>query len=189
MTSAFAPNDTDETLARHLQRGSRRALDMLVERHYDSLVGFLYRMTSGDRALALDFAQETFLRALRHIDQFQPDRRFKPWLYAIALNLVRGYFASAHVCRAADVDTERLPAPDPFDPLADDEDARAVIAALAALPAHQREVIALFYYQSFSYDEIAAALGIPVGTVKSRLSLAVKRLRAWMKENHDESIR
>ena len=61
---------TDEELAQQLQQGDRAALGELVERHYDPLLGYLYRLARGDRTLAQDLAQETFLRALRGIDGY-----------------------------------------------------------------------------------------------------------------------
>ena len=62
---------TDERLAQALQQGDRAALTTLVERHYDPLLGYLYRMTRGDRSLAQDLVQETFLRALRGIGGYK----------------------------------------------------------------------------------------------------------------------
>jgi RNA polymerase sigma-70 factor (ECF subfamily) len=188
---------TDEQLARQLQtsiqRSDRRAagvaLDALVGRHYDGLMGYLYRLTSGDRPLAEDIAQEAFLRVLRHIDQYKTDARFKPWLYAIATHIARSHYASADYRRAAPSDDELIAdAESPFDVALDADETQRVIAALATLPAHQREVVTLFYYQTFPLSEIAAALGIPVGTVKSRLSLAIKRLRQQMKETDDANL-
>jgi RNA polymerase sigma-70 factor (ECF subfamily) len=187
---------TDEQLAFRLQGGDRAALGGLVERHYDLLLGYLYRMVGGDRALAEDLAQETFLRALRSITQYRRDLRFKPWLYAIATNLARNHYARAdtrytHSDAADDEGTEIERAADDADPpeagLVALDEVRQVLAALAALPDHQREVVALYYYQSLSLQEIADTLGIPLGTVKSRLSLAVRRLRELMKamENHE----
>lgn len=180
---------TDEQLALRLQSGDRTALNGLVERHYDPLMGYLYRMVGGDRALAEDLAQETFLRVLRSIAQYRRDLRFKPWLYAIATNLARNHYNRADTrythsdadapsdIELAELDTDTLDA----GLLALDE-VRQVLTALASLPDHQREVVALYYYQSLSLQEIADTLSIPLGTVKSRLSLAVRRLREMMKE-------
>src|SRR5215475_1657683 len=90
---------SDEQLAKQLQQGDRAALTALVERHYDPLLGYLYRMTRGDRSLAQDLVQETFLRVLRGISGYSTPRPFKPWLYAIATNLVRNYYTSADLRR------------------------------------------------------------------------------------------
>jgi RNA polymerase sigma-70 factor (ECF subfamily) len=176
---------SDEALALQLQQGRQMALTTLVERHYDPLLGYLYRLVSGDRALAEDLIQETFLRVLGSIGQYQHPRPFKPWLYAIATNLARNHYKRADTRRtlaAGDdgVIEDEWEAPEAA-LLAQDE-VQTVIAALASLPDEQREVIVLYYYQSLEGGEIAAALGIPLGTVRSRLAAGVRRLRRWMEE-------
>lgn len=175
----------DELLARRIQQGDSSAIGGIVERHYDSLLGYLYRMTGGDRPLAEDLVQDTFVRALRSIAQYQHPRPFKPWLYAIATNLARNHYKSAdqRYTQNADDDLPEVADDHAIDePLTAQEDAQAVIDALRALPDHQREVIILYYYQSLNMNEIAEALHIPLGTVKSRLSIGITRLRAAIKE-------
>ena len=182
----MAANASDEELARRLQQGDRAALTGLVERHYDPLMGYLYRMAHGDRALAQDLVQETFLRALRGISSYSYPRPFKPWLYAIATNLYRNYFASAERRHTdnLDVDSSEIAAEDRTDTnILESDEARSVIAALDALPDHQREVIVLYFYQSLPLQAIADTLAIPLGTVKSRLSIGVRRLRERMEAN------
>ncbi len=175
----------DEDLALNIQRGETAALNTLVERHYSPLLGYLYRMTGGNRALAEDLTQEAFLRALRGIDRYTHPRPFKAWLYAIATNTARDHFKSAdsrHTnSMAEDFDAPADIAPDANLLAADD--ARAVVRALGALPDHQREAVILRYYQDLSLSEIAEALGIPVGTVKSRLSLGLKKMRELLGES------
>lgn len=175
---------TDESLAHQLQQGDRAALTALVERHYDPLLGYLYRMTRGDRSLAQDLVQETFLRALRGIGGYSYPRPFKPWLYAIAINLARNYYVSADHRRADNPDEDADFAADEGneDVLVEQAEAEAVIAALDTLSDAHREVIVLYYYQSLPLQAIAEALGIPLGTVKSRLSNGVARLRTLMNE-------
>lgn len=175
---------TDEQLALQLQQGHRAALATLVERHYDALLGYLYRMMSGDRALAEDLVQETFLRVLTAVQQYQHPRPFKPWLYAIATNLARNHYKRADTRHTDSVDDD-LECEDgdvPEDVLLARDEVQAVIAALAALSDEQREVIVLYYYQSLEGPEIAAALNIPLGTVRSRLAAGVRRLRQWMEQ-------
>lgn len=183
--------ETDEQLAQQLQRGDRAALTALVERHYDPLLGYLYRMARGDRSLAQDMAQETFLRALRGIGGYEYPRPFKPWLYAIATNLARNHYASADARRTENAveDREYGASDAPDAPLLEQEEAHAVIAALDLLPDHQREVIVLYFYQSLSLQAIADTLAIPLGTVKSRLSIGVSRLREQIKAQDDVSQR
>lgn len=179
------PAATDEQLARGVQRGRASDLAQLVERHHSPLLGFLYRLTGGDRLLAEDLTQETFLRVLRSIKQYQPSRPFKPWLYAIAVNVARDHFKRAETRHAVTLtDEELLALPDPIDL---DEaiaiDGPRLTAAIMALPAHQREAIILRYDQDLSLAEIAAVLSIPIGTVKSRLSLGLRQLRMWLKDD------
>lgn len=173
----------DETLASQVQRGDRRALDALVERHYDALMGYLYRLTLGDRPLAQDLTQEAFLRALRGIGSYDTRRPFKPWLYAIAVHAARNHAARAEQRRVTALDDDDRLADDAHEAdsaLQADDEARAVLAALADLPTHQREVITLYYYADLPLSAIAAALDIPLGTVKSRMSLGLARLRQHM---------
>ncbi|MFN8374721.1 MAG: RNA polymerase sigma factor [Anaerolineae bacterium] len=176
---------TDEEYALGVQKGQLSDLTALVERHHHSLVGFLYRMTGGDRALAEDLVQETFLRVMHAIQHYQYPRPFKPWLYAIATNIARDTFKRAENRRAADMpDDEHLVSDErPEEALVEGDEERIVAQALARLPEHQREVVILRYYQELSLAEIAEALDIPVGTVKSRLSIGLDRLRQMLDES------
>ncbi|MDX2162159.1 MAG: RNA polymerase sigma factor [bacterium] len=177
---------TDEEYGRRLQTGDRGAVGVLVERHHAALIGYLYRMTGGDSALAEDLAQETFVRVLRFIAQYRYPRPFKAWLYAIATNIARNHYNSADQRHTLSADPDAPEPPDDSatldDPLIHADDVRAVIRALAALPAHQRETIVLYYYQALSIAEIAETLAVPLGTIRSRLSLGIGRLREKMKE-------
>ena len=173
---------TDEELARDIQRGSMEAFTLLVDRYYSPLFGYLYRMCGGVRALSEDMVQETFLKLLRGISLYQPSRPFKPYLYAIAANIARNHHQRADtrltqsITDTAD-DDYYDEHPSAEESVIADEAAKQVLWALAQLPDHQREVVVLFYYQELSQKDIAEALHIPVGTVKSRLSLGLRRLR------------
>ncbi len=181
MSGVLNPSETDEQLALSLQHGEASALTLLVERHHGPLLGYLYRLMGGDRALAEDLVQETFLRLIRNIGQYRHPRPFKPWLYAIATNLARDHYKSADTRRTDPLADESLTSTLNETPLDEGlltvDDARQVTGALAALPGGQREALILRYYQNLSLNEIAEALDIPVGTVKSRLSLGLKRLK------------
>lgn len=177
---------SDEELARGIQQGRTGDLIGLVERHYDPLVGYFYRMTGGDRMLSEDMVQETFLRVLRGIHRYDYPRPFKPWLYAIATNLGRNYYKRADTRRTVLAEDDPAQRDDQADPpentlIANDE-TQSLIAALDRLPEHQRQAIILRYCQELSLDEMADILNIPVGTVKSRLSIGLRRLRQVMEQ-------
>lgn len=150
-------------------RGETRALEELTRRYERSLHGFIARHT-GDRD-ADDLYQETWLRVVRAAPRFDPHRRFSTWLFQIAVNLCR--------------DWHRRPPPEPVDPGTVDLsvpppgdaalDARRL---LAALPEGERSVVVLRYYHDLGEEEVAAIVGCPRGTVKSRLHNAMRRMIA-----------
>ena len=177
--------NTDEQLARDIQTGNHDALAELVRRHHHALIGFVFRMTGGDRPLAEDLAQETFLRVIRSINQYRYPRRFKAWLYAIATNLIRDHFKRAEQrYTSVDVDEAYLPAESTLEStLMDNQNAQALMDALMHMPEAHRSVIVLRYYQELSLSEIADALDLPLGTVKSRLSLGLGKLRQLLEKD------
>jgi RNA polymerase sigma-70 factor (ECF subfamily) len=137
-------------------------------------------MTGGDRILAEDMAQETFFRVIRSIHQYRYPRSLKPWVYAIATNIARDYFKRASNRLSVELDTEAEQVEDiqyPEDALLEADEQQRVAAAVRSLPLHQRTAIILRYYQGLSLAEIAETLQIPVGTVKSRLSLGLRTLK------------
>lgn len=177
---------SDEQLMRSVMAGDQVALAALVTRHHSPLLGYLYRLVGGDRQLAEDLVQETLLRVLRQ-GVYQTDRPFKPWLYTIATNLARDHFKSAAVrqrSRAGDEEETLLRltdcAPGPEEHALAAEQGSEVRAAFAQLGEEYRVVLALRFYQGFSLQEIAETLHIPLGTVKSRLSVGVHRLRSLL---------
>jgi RNA polymerase sigma-70 factor (ECF subfamily) len=172
---------SNEQLMADLMAGRRAALADLVERHYAPVLAYLYRFTGGDRPLAEDLTQETFATLLRQAS-FRPDRPFKPWLYAVATNLARDHFKSAAVRHAAPEGEDALldvldRAPGPEDGALAAEEAATVAAAVASLPEEYRAALLLRFYHGLTLHEIAESLGVPLGTVKSRLSVGTRRLR------------
>ncbi len=179
--------ESDESVMARLQKGDGDALEILVRRHANRLLGFLLRMTR-DRGRAEDLFQETFLRVHTKVDTFKPDQRFKAWLYAIAAHAAID--AQRRDARAPDMfsfDAENdetpslaeiLPAdtPHPAEKLSADERKVRVRAAVENLPPRQRATVALAYFEDLSYPEVAAALGCTVGTVKTQVSRAMATL-------------
>ncbi len=175
---------SDEQVMAAVVAGDQEAFAVLVTRHHAPLLGYLYRLTGGDRQLAEDLTQETLLHVLRQ-RTCPADRPFKPWLYAIATNLARDHFKSAAVrqrWRGGDTEEALLhlrdSAPGPEEHALAAEQGGEIRAALAQLSEDYRVVVVLRFYQGFSLAEIAQTLQIPLGTVKSRLSVGVHRLRA-----------
>jgi RNA polymerase sigma-70 factor (ECF subfamily) len=147
-------------------------LTELFQQHYGSLVRMLYRRT-GDRDRAEDLAQETFARAVT-----APPDNPRPWLFAVALNLVReDGRRSVRQGRRLELlrNEDGLAAPGPESELERNEAAATVRAALATLGDRDREAL-LLKAEGFSYDEIAATLGLAKGAVGTTLARARRRL-------------
>ena len=156
----------------------------LFVRHYDALFSYFARRLG--REAADDLAAEVFLRAFHlraRYDGSYPSAR--PWLYGIAANLLRRHRRTeerrlrAYARQAGERPAaQRVGWHEDTDERLDGEAAGPALAkALAALTADQREVLLLFAWADLSYEEIALALGVPVGTVRSRLSRARERVR------------
>lgn len=178
------PRADDQYWADYLA-GRPGAFDALVTRYAPDLFGFLYRYV-GDAALAEDLAQETLLQVHVSAASFDRARPFKPWMYTIAANKARDFMRSRGRRREqsldfgsddADVPSAAALVPSVEQSAAErsDEDERreTVRELIASMPEHLRLILVLGYYQQLPYAEIAEILGIPVGTVKSRLHAAV----------------
>jgi len=174
--------ESDEDLMVRVQAGDEQALASLMGRWKSPLYGFLSRRADPDAAD--DLFQETWLRLVRARQRFDPRRRFSTWLFQIANNLCRDRWRRRSVERRAlqavreHAEVLARPAPGPDEPVERSERRGRVLASLDALPERLREVLVLRYYQELSEKEIASVLGIPRGTVKSRLHAAANALRA-----------
>jgi RNA polymerase sigma factor (sigma-70 family) len=148
------------------------AFASIFDRHFDAVHGYARRRLG--RSLAEEIASETFIRAFDRRDSFDVSRvDARPWLFGIAANLMRRHWRT---------ERRRLGALQRLRPRGEDEmsfaDDRAdLVAALDALPVREREALLLYALADLSYEEIAAALDVPVGTVRSRLSRARDRIR------------
>jgi RNA polymerase sigma-70 factor (ECF subfamily) len=186
---------SDEDLLAHFQRGEREAFGVLVRRYERELYGYLRRYL-GDASLADDVFQNTFLQLYTKIGKYEPGRPVRPWLYTIATHqaidaLRRGgrhQALSLEQQREASADGEvrtlvgmlESRAPGPPDQALDEERRLIVRASVDRLPDFLKQVVLLAYYQGLKYREVADILGIPVGTVKSRLHAALVKLQeAW----------
>lgn len=168
----------DEWLVVRCQLGEPAAFDALIARWQRPLWVYVRRMT-GDDHEAQDLQQDVWLRVIRGIGRLRDGARLRGWLFGIARRALMDRLRREYAVPAAsDVDPGELAAePDPIDTEAD---LAALDAALDTLPTVERDVLTLFYLRDLSLAELAEALGVPVGTVKSRLFRARKLLRAAM---------
>ena len=171
--------DVQELIVRSLE-GDQPAMLALVERFQAQVFGLCYRML-GQRQDAEDMAQETFVRALKSLEQYDRERDFEPWLLAIAGNRCRTLLARRGK-RLATVTLE-TPLADPRPDLqAAQQLTEEVNLALEGIREEYRQSFLLFHEQQLNYAEIATALDCPVGTVKTWIHRArrelVDRLRA-----------
>ncbi len=165
---------SDEELMVAVARGDEAALTTLVGRHAPKLHAYLLRQ-SGSAADADDLLQETWVRVARSAGRFDPARRFRSWLYGIATNLTRDLFRRRGTRDGALRQLAAQPRPEPD---LGAVDRSALHGRIARLPEHMRAVLLLRYYEGMSEAEMAEALEIPRGTVKSRLHAALCALRS-----------
>ncbi len=184
---------TDEQLLdRYCNTGDRTVFATLVRRYERELFNYLRRYL-GDAEMAEDAFQSTFLQVHLKCESFDSKRRFRPWLYTIATNQAIDAQRRNKRHRMASLDrggiddhdqAQRLgdivegDAPDPLAEAVRSEQGEWVRAAVSELSDNLRPVIELVYFQGLSYGDAAEVLGIPVGTVKSRMHAAVGRLTA-----------
>lgn len=164
------PND-EAALLEQMQAGDVRAFDVLYARHQPPLFRYALRM-SGLQAVAEDVVQEIFLALISGARGYDAaSGPLRSYLYGMARHALAKRFRDEHRAETVDEDIA-APEVDPLAGLSREESVRSVRAALAALPAHYREVIVLCEMEEVSYTGAAEILGVPVGTVRSRLSRA-----------------
>ena len=175
--------ESDERLMLRFRGGDSVAFEVLVRRHRTPVFSFLVRLV-GDRGRAEDLCQDAFLRVVKAAPDWEERAAFRTWLFTIARNLAADEARRSVFRRADPLDTpggEAVRAA-AADPLPDRAAASAQLrprleAALAALPAEQREVFLLREHAGLRFAEIASATGTPENTVKSRMRYALEALR------------
>ncbi|MDF1544162.1 MAG: RNA polymerase sigma factor [bacterium] len=179
----------DRTLVLKIRTGDKRALGQLVERHkklaYQVALGLV-----GNKDDAYDISQEAFLRVYRSADKFDDSQPFLPWFYTIVTNLSRTWLKrrSKRENKMVDVDDSSylmVAEGTPESALVRKETIDRLRAALKKLSFDDREIITLQHFRGMSYDEIAELLGIPKGTVMSRLYYARKKLAESMRSYYE----
>lgn len=172
----MSPVESEKDLITQAQKGDRRAFSQLVRRHREGVVNVVYRMC-GDANLADDAAQETFIRAWQHLPGYRPRSPFRNWLYRIATNVARDALRRERGMVSLDSVPLANSEQGPEAAVEGKERGDRVRQAVLSLPPASRAVLVLREYEDLSYREIADTLGIPVGTVMSRLNYARNRLR------------
>ncbi len=174
----------DRQIVDTLTDNRKRGMDLLARTYYRKAYGLALGMV-GNRDDALDVTQETFIRIQRSFDQFDRTRDFFPWFYTILSNLCKTALSRRGKAAAREVDFDSLQLTtkakeNPETEMLMKERLSHLRQALAALSFEDREIITLKTFHDFSYDQIAKTLGIPRGTVMSRLYYARKRLADCM---------
>jgi RNA polymerase sigma-70 factor (ECF subfamily) len=200
--SAAAGDRTDEQLLGDYRHGDKGSFGQLVGRYQRELYHFLVRFL-GNRASAEDVFQETFLQVHQSAEQFDPQRRFRPWLFTIAANKARDLIRSQARRPANPLQASISPGDDesgefidlmqsasdlPSEPMEKQELQAQVQETVSGMPEHLREILLLSYFHQFPYKQISEILDIPLGTVKSRLHAAVAHFAdRWRSTNQRKS--
>lgn len=196
-TAADLASLPDERLVEEALAGDRDAFGALVMRHQRGLVNYIYRLV-GSRDLAMDLAQEVFMKVYVSLESFDPRYRFTTWLYRIASNgaidhLRRKQPRTLSLSQPAADDDALAPVIAGTDPTPDDmlrfrELETRLDAAITALPTSYRQLILLRHRQHCRYDEIARITKLPLGTVKNRIFRAREILRERLADLLDVAV-
>ena len=189
--------NTDQQLVELVQRGDRKAYDLLVLKYQQRIVSLVSRFVRNP-ADALDVTQDAFIKAYRALPNFRGDSAFYTWLYRIAVNTAKNYLVS-QARRSADneldiADIERFEGENalkdnstPENLLLRDEIQATLLKAIDELPEDLRVAITLREVEGLSYEDIAAAMDCPIGTVRSRIFRAREAIDKELKPLLDKS--
>jgi RNA polymerase sigma-70 factor, ECF subfamily len=193
---------SDAELLERYATGDEDAFAEIIARYKDGLYAFLRRFLN-QQDLIEDVFQETFLQLFSSRDSFDTTRSLRPWLFTIAINKARDALRkqqrtaatslgtlseSADMSISDAVNTLTSFETTPYDDVEKSETAERVRQVIAGMPESLREILVLAYFEQFSYKQMADMLGIPIGTVKSRLHTAVVQFtRKWQAANRSRS--
>lgn len=182
----------DEELIYQFQQGDTNAFTELVKRYKDPLFNYVSRMLK-DSVFAEDIVQETFVRVYKNKDRYQQIAKFSTWIYTIAINLAKTEIRRQSLRRffsfsSTSDDGKTFELPDPRvnlekgaeDTILGDQ----IMESIEKLPKVFKEVVILRDIQELSYDEISRMVGVPLGTVKSRVNRGRSRLQKILKNMH-----
>jgi RNA polymerase sigma-70 factor (ECF subfamily) len=170
---------TDQQLVLRVQKGDKRAFDLLVLKYQYKLQAIVGRFIRDTDEVA-DVTQEAFIKAYKALPRFRGDSQFYTWLYRIAINTAKNYLVSKSRRPAnTDIDVEDaeqfsnneklIDDASPESSMMTDELAAIIKSALSSLPEDLRTALTLREFEGMSYEDIAAVMNCPVGTVRSRI--------------------
>jgi len=188
--------DADSSAMRRLREGEDLALNEIMERWQRRVTSYLLRFT-GNESVAIDLAQETFVRVYQSRERYRPKAKFSTWLFAIASNLAREHLRWLRRHPTASLNendetnserplSERVAANglNPSEAAENGEQTRAVREAVMSLPNDLREAVVLFEYEDMSYEQISAITGCSRKAVETRLyrarGILRERLKHWL---------
>lgn len=190
MASSYSTHAEDASLVEGYRAGDEAAFKRLLDKHLGSVYAFVFQLVM-DRAAAEDVAQETFIKAWRHLGRYDTGRPFRTWLFAIAKNAAYDWLKKKRSIPFSafidDIDSgapfENIPDPEPLPTeFLMRADASAELAqVIGQLPEKYRSLIALVYQEGFSLHEAAEVLGESYNTVKSRHQRGILELRKRLK--------
>jgi RNA polymerase sigma-70 factor (ECF subfamily) len=178
------------------QQGRETAYRELLRRYERPVLSLVFRMVH-DRTIAEDLAQDTFIKVLNNIDRYRPEFKFSSWLFKIANNVAIDHLrkrqlntisidGSPHAGTAAEVAATSIELADPGESALDEMEAKelgsSIERAIAQLRPEYRSCILLRHVEGRSYEEIAATLDLPLGTVKTFIHRARHQLRELLSE-------
>ncbi|MDH5432493.1 MAG: RNA polymerase sigma factor RpoE [Gammaproteobacteria bacterium] len=184
-------NTTDDELIRRVQRGDKKAFDLLVSKYQSKVLSIISRLIK-DHAEIYDVAQDTFIKAYRALPTFRGDSQFYTWIYRIAINTAKNHLtAKGRRPPAADIDSQDAEDyglseslnenASPEQLLMRDQLQQVIFDSIESLPDELKTAITLREMDGLSYEEIAEYMDCPVGTVRSRIFRA--------REAIDEKVR
>lgn len=186
MVSSYSTHAEDVSLVERYRAGDEAAFKELLDKHLGSVYAFVFQLVR-DRAAAEDVAQETFIKAWRHLGRYDTERPFRTWLFAIAKNTAYDWLKKKRsIPFSAFIDDndsgapfENIPDPEPLPTefLMRADASVELVQVISQLPEKYRSLIALVYQEGFSLHEAAEVLGESYNTVKSRHQRGILELR------------
>jgi RNA polymerase sigma-70 factor (ECF subfamily) len=184
---------SDQALLEMYQQGNREAVSQLLERHARRVRDYV-RMLVKDNDVADDLTQEVLIKVVKVLDEgrYTDKGRFQPWLLRIAHNRVLDYFRAQKQVKTVSessagfdiLGSKNFAEPSIEDRLVSEQQAEEVRQLIELLPAEQREVVKMRYYEGLSFKEIAEHTGVSINTALGRMRYALINMRQMIKEKN-----